>query len=63
MVIVVSAENITTTKKQIEKSRGIDKFKQIYKKDLLFYVIINININSNVIVFIKIIEIIKVLIK
>ena len=47
MVIVVSAENITTTKKQIEKSRGIDKFKQIYKKDLLFYVIINININSN----------------
>jgi hypothetical protein len=36
MVIVVSAENITTTKKQIEKSRGIDKFKQIYKKDLLF---------------------------
>ncbi len=47
MVIVVSAENITTTKKQIEKSRGIDKLKQIYKKDLLFYVIINININSN----------------
>ena len=47
MVIVVSAENITTTKKQIKKSRGIDKFKQIYKKDLLFYVIINININSN----------------
>lgn len=47
MVIVVSAENITTTKKQIEKSRGIDEFKQIYKKDLLFYVIINININSN----------------
>ena len=47
MVIVVSAENITTTKKQIEKSRGIDKFKQIYKKDLLFNVIINININSN----------------